>query len=231
MHWERSIALFVLFGAMASTAPLSKRSLRRQPTTESENSLFNYDRFRAVAHNVSQTSLESWQTASTLVTHLEEVILMGQDIPPSPSCFLEERDPSTVEHPHPDTDFQSRLEADYISLLKYQGYLAQVMNDNEKLSEPILQRDDPNGPDTVYTIEFFDVVHSVSALVSQTAQLLQILDVSPAGDGEGKIPTGLASDCYETCYAQQAITFSRYSTLVFYYIPRDVSGLLDTVKG
>ena len=222
------------FQAEDTTTPIPHRApppARQRPMTEEDvRHSVNHENLQTTAQNVSRSSLESRQAASILLSHLEDVLLMGFEVPPSPPCFMEERDPFSVEHPHPDTDFQGRLEEDYSSLLKYQQYLASVKEDNEKLSTPVVQTNSSDDSESVYVLEFFGLTNTVSVLEARMRELLEVLDTSVPNTKGETMPTGLPDDCYETCYGQQVSVLRNYITLVFYYIPGDVAGLLDSNK-
>ena len=206
--------------------------VRQRPMKEEDDGQsVLHENLQTTAQNVSRSSLESWQAAIILLSHVQNVLMMGNEVPPSPPCFQEERDPFTIEHPHPATDFQGRLKEDYNSLLKYQQYMSRVKVTNDKLSTLVTQTNDTDvlsSPESVYVVKFFDLAYTMSVLEAQLRELLTVLDISVSS--KETTPTDLPDDCYETCYGQQVSVLRNYITLVFYYVPGDIAGLLDTNK-
>lgn len=190
---------------------------------------------KKLSQNASRASLESWQSAVTLLSRIEDDILAGYEIPPSPTCFQEERDPRTYEHPHPNTDFQAYLVKDYNSLLSYRDYFNDVVTVYDKQLSPVSTRSpqdesSPANSGAIYIIVLDDFVSSLNALLVQMEKLLSALSPTTAPSAAEMSPstTTLPPECLEVCYGQQVSVLQDYLVLVYNYIPSDISGQSDS---
>ena len=213
------------YGAPLSTTTDSVDNPTPLPTTPPPS-------LKQLSDNANQALLESWQSASILLSHIQNVILAGYEVPPSPTCFQEERDPITYEHPHPSTDFQTNLINDYTSLLSYRDYFDDVSISNSEQPSSVTttspEEEPTASPKVIYTIELKDFTSSLNALlVSMENLLIARSALSSVGSStESTLPT----ECYEKCYGQQVSVLEDYLTLSFNYIPSDISGLSDSKK-
>lgn len=212
------------YGAPTTSEP---EGTPTQPPTISPQDL------QKLSKNTSYASIKSWQSAAILLRHIEDVILGGQVVPPSRSCFQEERDPLIYEHPPPpNTDFHAFLVQDYNSVLKYKDYFIKVSNVYSKQLSPTTTRSPEEEPITrseaYYTIELGDFISSLNSLLEQMEKLLHALNGTAT-----EVPpstTTLPSECYEICYGQQVSMLEYYLLLAYTYIPNDISGQLDSEK-
>lgn len=213
----KSIIFVILtLASAAMAAPLStttdsgkdKSTTSSPPTTEK------------LAQNVSTAALSSWQSATILLRHIEEVILAGYEVPPSTPCFQEER-----EQPGSNTDYQGNIVKDYNSLLSYREYfkLVEAANSEETATSPT--GNPSTTTDAIYTIELSDFSASLSVLVAHMESLLAVLEPSALTAKDGGTETTLSPDCFETCYGQQVSALRDYSVLVKNYIPSDIEGI------
>ena len=228
--------LFLIFTTMASLAcgaPLPTTTdttvdtPTQQPTTPPPS-------LKKLSEDANRASLESWQSASILLGHIQNVILAGYEVPPSPTCFQEERDPITYEHPHPSTDFQANLINDYTSLLSYRDYFDDVSTSNSEQPSSATTRspneEDPiASPKAIYTIELKDFMSSLNTLLVNMEKLLTAQNSSSLSL-ESNTGSILPTECYEKCYGQQVSVLEDYLTLSYNYIPSDISGLSDSKK-
>ncbi len=217
------------YGIPVSTESEGSVITPTQPPTTPQQSL------KRLSQNASLASLESWQSAAILLNHIENVILAGYEVPPSPTCFQEERDPITYEHPHPSTDFQAYLVKDYASLLRYRDYFNEVSTIYEKSSAATTssqaEEESVTHSSVFYRIELADFISSLNGLLVSMEKYLRALSPTALSATEAPPPTTtLPTECYEICYGQQVSVLEDYLVLAYNYIPSDISGQSDSKK-